>query len=490
MAFLKSGARVAQRYLLEQCIGRGGHAQIWTATDEYDATRVALKFLHPETCDPDHAWEVLQHEAAMAARVEHPGVLRTGPPQRDGDVVFLPLEYAGGTDVTALRGASYLRIVPLLIEVAGILGHAHQRGIVHRDVKPGNVLVDATGVARLVDFGTAAMVGSVGGIAPGSPFTSSPQQLCGEPAAVADDVYGLGAMAYELLGGYPPDYPNFNLSRALVQMPATLRPQQAAPPRLVDLVMRMLARDPAKRPADLGQVVDQFWRVLADTRLIDERVASSAMVSESRLSLRRPVWLLAGLFVLLFIVGGLVWMRSAPSASRVLALQSEGLLAERAGDRQRAVARFDEALMLDPGFEPARAARARVTAEQRRIVAAAMAEVAQREQRAANERDERVGRQLEAAERWVEAVTLYQVALDRDSTAPFARVGLLRSRERAALDAQLQDYIDRSAQLESPEVRREALQVRNRARAVQPAPRLSRQLQRLDELLAGFKGPR
>ena len=201
MARLETGQRIANRYVLLQRIGDGGHAAIWLARDPADDSLLALKFPHAETCDPDQALAVLRHEAFMAAALGDAGVLRTGEAMRDGDLVFLPMEYATGGDLKALRGASYLRIVPVLIEVAATLATAHARGFVHRDIKPGNVLFDARGAVRIADFGTTAASGSTGSLAPGSPFTASPQQLCGEPAQVADDIYGLGALAYELLSG-------------------------------------------------------------------------------------------------------------------------------------------------------------------------------------------------------------------------------------------------------------------------------------------------
>lgn len=585
MASLEPGARIANRFVLERRIGNGGHAQIWTATDESDGARVALKLLHPDSCSPQQAWSVLLHESRMAGRLDHPGVLRTGVPQQDGDLVFLPLEYTGGTDLQRLRGASYLRIVPVLIEVAGILEHAHQRGIAHRDLKPGNVLLDASGAVRLVDFGTASELGSAMGAAAGSPFTSSPQQLCGETATVADDIYGLGAMAYELLGGHPPHYPDFDLGRALTQMPPELRPLQPAPPRLKQLVMQMLARDPLERPRDMPQVIDVLRQALADTLSVEEGAAlieESAPAPQAVAAIRRTLdWRIAGTAAALLVaLAALAWLwlrrdeprtmaadspqleavpapdqalapavdaalasanrgiddslqaersdfereiaagnlalqrgqsalarlayeragRLRPGATevaaglqavtrleRVLALHSEGLQAETAGDRQRAVARFDAALALDPGFSPAREARTRVTAEQRRLVEAAEAEAARLERMAANERDERIGRELETSERWTDAADLYQVVLGRDPDQAFAQKGLMRSRERAALDARLQDYIDRPGRLGTPDVRREATRAMDRARAIQPAvPRLSAQLSKLDELIAGF----
>ena len=266
---LESGTRLADRYVLNERLGDGGHAEVWAAEDTRQQRRVALKFLHLRSCAPGDAWRVLQHEAEMAQRLEHPGVLSVEPPERDGDRVFLPMEYARGGDVRALRGAPWRQVLPVLLQVASVLEHAHSRGVVHRDVKPGNVLFDAEGRVRVTDFGTAARTGSTAALADGSPFSASPQQLRGEAASPADDVYGLGALAYELLSRHPPYYPDFDAERVQTQMPAPLLPSHPAPPVLLDFVMSMLARDPQQRP-DLRKVMHYFqWCLSADAAVLE-----------------------------------------------------------------------------------------------------------------------------------------------------------------------------------------------------------------------------
>ena len=169
MANLESGKRLADRYLLQERLGDGGHAEVWAALDTRDGRRVALKFLHRASCPSDDCWHVLQHEAAMSQRLDHPGVLRVDAPERDGEEVFLPMECADGGDVRALRGAPWRQVLPVLLQVATILEHAHSRGVVHRDIKPGNVLFGADGAVRVTDFGTAARTGSTLALADGSP---------------------------------------------------------------------------------------------------------------------------------------------------------------------------------------------------------------------------------------------------------------------------------------------------------------------------------
>jgi serine/threonine protein kinase len=182
MTHLESGKRLADRYLLQQRLGDGGHAEVWAALDTRDGRQVALKFLHGASCPTEDCWHVLQHEAAMSQRLEHPGVLRVESPERDGDLVFLPMERAAGGDVRALRGAPWRQVLPVLLQVAHILEHAHSRGVVHRDIKPGNVLFGADGAVLVTDFGTAARTGSTLALADGSPFSASPQQLAGQAA--------------------------------------------------------------------------------------------------------------------------------------------------------------------------------------------------------------------------------------------------------------------------------------------------------------------
>jgi tetratricopeptide (TPR) repeat protein len=273
MAGLEPGKRLADRYVLLERLGDGGHAEVWEAEDEVAGKRVALKFMHLRSCSADEALLALRHEAQMSQRLEHPGVLRVEEPQRDGWLVFLPMEYAGGGDVSQLRGESWQRLLPVLLQVARVLEHAHSRGVVHRDIKPGNVLFDASGAVRVTDFGTASRTGSTEAVSAGSPFSASPQQLRGDAATTADDVYGLGALAYELLTRYPPYYPDFDMQRVQHEDPPRPVPAVAAPAALLDLVQAMLARQPQSRP-DLQQVMQGFEDCLGADTTIEEPAAA------------------------------------------------------------------------------------------------------------------------------------------------------------------------------------------------------------------------
>ncbi len=255
------------RYTLHERLGTGGQGEVWRARDPQRDCDIALKILHPGATRIAPAWSALEHEYAINSRLDHPYILKVYPPEATEDALLLPMELAGGGDLRRLRGADYLAIVPVLLEVAQALEHAHGRGVIHRDLKPGNVLLDARGAVKLADFGIAgtALDGASDPARGLSPFSASPQQLRGEPATPADDVYGLGALAYELLSGYPPHYPHFDAQKVQREPVPELVPAQQMPPQLGVLVARMLDKDAKGRPASLQEIIEALDSALNDT---------------------------------------------------------------------------------------------------------------------------------------------------------------------------------------------------------------------------------
>lgn len=260
--------RLARRYTLLEKLGVGGQGEVWRARDESRRVDIALKLLSPALASNESAWEQFEREHRIASRLEHPSILRVYPPEREGDFAVLPMDLAPAGDLRRLRGTNYLEIIPVLIEIAEALEHAHERGVIHRDLKPGNVLFGADGRALIADFGIAEIPEAAlrERAKPAlSPFTASPQQLRGEPPAVTDDIYGLGALAYELLSGYPPYYPRFEIRRVLEEPVPDLRTPQPVPPQLLILVMRMLAKRAEDRPQSMREVIDVLDSALNDT---------------------------------------------------------------------------------------------------------------------------------------------------------------------------------------------------------------------------------
>jgi len=260
------------RYVLHERIGAGGQAEVWRAHDPRRGADIALKILRPGAGRNAAAWDALMHEYQNASRLDHPYILRVYPPEREESAFLLPMELAPGGDLRRLRGAGYLAIVPVLLEVAQALEHAHNRGVIHRDLKPGNVLFDARGKVKLADFGVSGSsldAGSDAMIRGLSPFTASPEQLRGEPPTPADDIYGLGALAYELLSRYPPHYPQFDAQRVQREPVPPLVPTEQIPPQLAALVMRMLAKNAQLRPASMREVIEELETALNDTLTFD-----------------------------------------------------------------------------------------------------------------------------------------------------------------------------------------------------------------------------
>ena len=280
------------RYTLIERLGMGAQSEVWRVSDETAEVDLALKILAPALARSPKAWAALEREYAASALLRHPGILRVLPPERLDGCVVLPMELADGGTLVRLRAQGYLQIVPVLLEVANALGYAHARGVVHRDLKPGNVLFDSSGRAKLADFGVAAVLPGSGADQAvtrawgGSPFTASPGQLRGEPASPADDVYGLGAMAYELLAGRPPYFPHFDAEQVQSGPVPQLVPARQAPVQLIELVMRMLANAVDERPGSMHQIAEELEMTLNATLALD--LTELADLSSGALSLLPP----------------------------------------------------------------------------------------------------------------------------------------------------------------------------------------------------------
>ncbi len=267
-----NGRRLDSRFTLLEKLGSGGQGEVWRAHDDTRGLDIALKVPANAHANNQEVLALFEREHAIASRLDHASVLKVFPPHRSGDTVVLPMELATGGDMRRMRGAGYLDIIPVLLDIAQALEHAHDCGIIHRDLKPGNVLFDARGRVKLADFGAAGTTSTTAEDARRqglSPFTASPEQLRGEAPTEADDIYGLGALAYELLSGYPPYYPHFDLRRAQEDPVAQLIPTRQVPPGLSQLVMRMLAKNKHERPRSMREVIDELDAALNDTLAFD-----------------------------------------------------------------------------------------------------------------------------------------------------------------------------------------------------------------------------
>ena len=236
MLELSKGTQLADRYTLERPLGSGGEAATWLARDRFTRAAVALKIVPGSK----FASERLRQEWQTNLRLMHPHIVRVFEFHEDQGAAFYSQQYIDGADLGALAARQLAEILPPLGLVADALRYAHGKGIVHRDVKASNILLDHNGVPYLSDFGVAAEVGAVA--RGGSPIASSPQAQRGEAAQPSDDVFALGVLLYELIAGAPP-WP-------AEAEPAPLRSAagDAIPESVARLVARMLDKDASKRP--------------------------------------------------------------------------------------------------------------------------------------------------------------------------------------------------------------------------------------------------
>jgi serine/threonine protein kinase len=266
------------RYLLEAWIAAGGMGEVWRARDTRLGRIVAVKLLRPEFADSPEFRDRLRLEGRHAALLSHPGVVQV----RDyndgsaGGVPYLVMEYVAGPSLAAILAAegtlSPARVLGLIVQAAQALACAHAAGIVHRDMKPGNVLVDR-GQVKIADFGIARAVGAApvtkAGLMIGTPAYLSPEQVVGVPAMPASDLYSLGVIAYECLTGRQPFHGTpLAVARAHRDLPLPPLPR-AVPRPVTELIAALTAKDPRRRLADALTLAHWAHRASGDPQVTD-----------------------------------------------------------------------------------------------------------------------------------------------------------------------------------------------------------------------------
>ncbi len=262
---------LGQRYALEDRIASGGMATVWRARDDVLARTVAVKLLHPHLAEDSDFLERFRREALAAARLSHSNIVAifdTGTEATEGDGSgndesprhFIVMEYcSGGTLATALANEGPFdpgRAASVAADICDALGYAHRSGILHRDVKPHNVLITEEGSLKVADFGIAKAafgtsdITTTGSIL-GTVTYLSPEQVQGLEPDARSDLYSLGVVAYEVLAGRPPFVEDTQIAVAMAHAhsePPTLRSIRARIPRALEaIVMKALAKDPDER---------------------------------------------------------------------------------------------------------------------------------------------------------------------------------------------------------------------------------------------------
>jgi eukaryotic-like serine/threonine-protein kinase len=315
--------RLGGRYRLSERLGAGGMSVVWKAFDEVLERPVAVKVLSTRHVADQDSRARIRAEALAAGRLSHPNIANVydygESPTRDGTrVPYVVMELLTGRTLAQLASDGPLpahQALRICAEVAAALAAAHAQGLVHRDVKPGNVVITASG-AKVVDFGLAAVIGDLNedepnGVMYGTPAYLAPERLEGGPVVPGTDVYALGLMLYRLLAGALPWTTDTTTQMLLAHMyvePSPLPPVDDLPADVAALISRCLAKDPADRPT-ADELAEALSRASGDVgplfALFDGEGLAAPVARQS--SLRRyPLAIVAAATVAALVVAGVL----------------------------------------------------------------------------------------------------------------------------------------------------------------------------------------
>jgi eukaryotic-like serine/threonine-protein kinase len=270
---VRPGTLLGGRYEVWAQIGRGGMAEVYEAVDRLLSRRVAVKVLLEASAEDQRVLARFHREARAAASLSHPNIVAVHDAGVDGDRPYLVMELVSGRSLAELMGAEAPfaphRAAAIAGQIATALAYAHSRGVVHRDVSPGNVMVTPTADVKVLDFGIARVLSWTP--VTGSPTRHgtaaylSPEQARGDAADERSDIYALGAVLYEMLTGRPPFTGDSSVTVAYRHLhevpirPSSLAP--AVPPALDRAVIRCLAKDPAARYQRARDLMAELARI-------------------------------------------------------------------------------------------------------------------------------------------------------------------------------------------------------------------------------------
>ncbi len=256
---LTPGSIFAGRYRIIEELGKGGMGKVYEALDIEIKEKVALKLIKPEIASDEKTLERFKNELKFARKIRHKNVCQMYDLNKEGEIPFITMEYVPGEDLKGFikrsKKLSVLTAVSLAEQVCEGLAEAHRLGVVHRDLKPQNIMIDRDGNARIMDFGIARMMSASGlteeGALIGTPDYMSPEQVDGIEADQRADLYSLGVIIFEMVTGRPPFKGTSAMSVALKHKtdmpgdPSELDPQ--IPGNLSRLILKCLEKNKEKR---------------------------------------------------------------------------------------------------------------------------------------------------------------------------------------------------------------------------------------------------
>ena len=335
MVELTPGLELGARFVLMRRLGRGGSAEVWLADDRERDERVALKFFDESFAGDPARMAQLADEVARARSLSREHTVGVYDVVEADGCAFLVMEYCAGGDLGQFRGRSFESWAHAADDVIAALEALHAKDLVHRDLKCANVMLDAAGRARLADFGLTAIAGTAAG--GGSPYNASPQQLRGEPAQPADDLYAFGALLFELIAGHPPYYPEITRDRVLHEPVPPLVPRGVVPAGVRELALRLLAKSPEDRPQSAMHARAKLAAAAGDeAAVLAPLVHDAPVAAASRRGLRLLPIAIAGAAVIALLV---VFMMPARTPVEDPEFTRE---AKRAAEQQGQVRRTQE----------------------------------------------------------------------------------------------------------------------------------------------------
>ncbi len=288
-----AGTVVAERYRIVRTLGQGGMATVYLAADSLTGGKVAVKVMHADLANDPEFVRRFATEARAAASLDHPNIVRVLDYGSYEGVRYIVQEYIEGNtlkDIIRRHGAiDYRLATPLLIQVALALEHAHKREVIHRDIKPQNILITPDMVAKVTDFGIARASSTntitlTGGVVMGSVHYFSPEQARGGQVTARSDLYSLGIMFYEMLTGTLPFDGESSVAVAIKHLqevpPAPSTIVSSLPPALDRIINRAIQKNPDARYQSARELVDELDAFMVDPDGVYGVIPKSAAVWE------------------------------------------------------------------------------------------------------------------------------------------------------------------------------------------------------------------